>query len=217
MARRDAFRSRRRREREFPCYFLPPIALAFPTSHVVGGGRSQNREKTHEEAFEIDRCACLGVVRAGACRDGNAGVGGSERVLPPGHHVRNALLQLYQPGAMSGDVRRSRGQLLPGSIPDRRQQRPGLSTKVFPRQKRDTPRQDAGWESVRPYRRSNFFRSRPLMPSFKGRDGKNAVSFYRQKFRSAEASSTGRSHGKNSFAPSSSTTSRAPGMVSRNQ
>jgi hypothetical protein len=118
--------------------------------HMWLAGVEANTEKTpHEEAFEIDRCACLGVVRAGACRDGNAGVGGSERVLPPGHHVRNALLQLYQPGAMSGDVRRSRGQLLPGSIPDRRQQRPGLSTKVFPRQKRDTPRQDAGWESIR--------------------------------------------------------------------
>jgi hypothetical protein len=121
-----------------------------PRHHMSMAGVEANTEKkTHEATFEIDRCACLGVVRAGACRDGNTGVGGSERVLPPGHHVGNALLRFFKPRAMSGDVGRSRRRLLPGSVPGQHQQRPGLSTKIFPRQKRGTPRQDAGWESIR--------------------------------------------------------------------
>jgi hypothetical protein len=57
-------------------------------------GKKPTQGEQDETAFENIRRARNRVIRVGLSCDGDAGGGGPKRVLPPGRHFRNALLQL---------------------------------------------------------------------------------------------------------------------------
>jgi len=78
--------------RELLCFFPAPMVQAQTSSHVSHPGLIQGEQD--ETAFKNFRRARHRVIGAGLCCDGDARDGGPKRILPPGRHFRNALLQL---------------------------------------------------------------------------------------------------------------------------
>src|SRR5258708_39306955 len=108
-----------RSDSDFPCALRDSRE---PQKTHTEENTHRKRRDEDEAAFENQRRACRGVLRAGFFLDGHACGGGSGRLLPH-RYFRNARLRLYQPGAMPGDGFRPRLKLLRESIPGGRQRR----------------------------------------------------------------------------------------------